>query len=271
MALSVLVYSVLRNMDILILGKLEASAVVGQYAALSTLAQLIQIFPQAFSQTLGPTVARLHLSGNITEMRAELLRYLRSASLLAGPVAACIAMFSPWFDLVLGRSFQFSTSVSSTLAAGYFISAVLAPMGYSLSMTGYHRQEFMVLLGGTVLTALLCWFGGTHAGSLGVATAILLGFLFINLTRGILVYLIHRFVLFDRRLFQPVLISILIAVSGRLAADQYLPYLLAPRFMVVLGVCLLIFCAFWLLVFTQAERLFLKKKINLKKRISDDR
>jgi O-antigen/teichoic acid export membrane protein len=263
MALSVLVYSVLRNIDILILGKLEASKVVGEYAALSALMQLIQIFPQAFSQTLGPVIARHHLSGDIKEMRAELLRYLRSASMLAGPIAACIAMFSPWFDLVLGNTYQFSTKVSVTLATGYYISAVFAPMGYSLSMTGHHRPEFYVLFIGTLFTAIMCWFGGAHAGAFGVAMGILLGFLLINFARGILVYLIYHFILFDRRIFQPILVSILVTVPCRLAADYYLPYELVPRVMLIIGVCILIFCAFWLLIFTHTERSFFMRKIRL--------
>lgn len=189
LAMTLLVYGGLKSIDILTLGVFRPAKEVGNYAALSAIAQLIPIASQSLSQTLGPTVAKLYHEGKVREMGAELDSYLRHATLMSGPLFAGVAAFGPWLDMIFGPKYHFTPGVSVMLSAGFYVSAVLAPMGYSLSMTGRHRMEFAVLASGTLIVLVLAWLLVPSFGALGAASAVLLGYGAIN---GIRYQLVKR-------------------------------------------------------------------------------
>ena len=151
MALSLLIYQAIRLVDILILAALTSTQIVGEYTAMSTVAQLIQIYPIAISQTLGPSIALFYKRGDMAAIVAELRAYLRRATLLGGYLFGGIAVFGTDLDLVFGQSFSFPWPLAFLLAFGWYVSAILAPFGYVLSMTGRHRLELVILSAGAVL------------------------------------------------------------------------------------------------------------------------
>ena len=156
MAMSLLIYQAIRLVDILILAALTSTQVVGEYTAMSTVAQLIQIYPIAISQTLGPSIALHYKRGDMVAIVTELRAYLRRATLLGGFLFGGIAVFGTDLDLVFGQSFSFPWPLAALLAVGWYVSAILAPFGYVLSMTGRHRLELLILSGGAlVLVACL--------------------------------------------------------------------------------------------------------------------
>lgn len=183
MAVSLLVYQAIRLADILILAALTTSGTTGEYAAMSSVAQLIAIYPGAISQTLGPRIALSFRQGDTLGIVAELRDYLRKAGPLGGYLFGGVAVFGTDLDLVFGRGFTFPVLLPVLLASGWYISAVLAPFGYVMSMTGRHRAEVAILTGGAVLLVVLLLLLIPPLAAIGAALAVLLAFAAVNVVR----------------------------------------------------------------------------------------
>jgi O-antigen/teichoic acid export membrane protein len=186
LAVMLFIYNTLRNVDILVLGRFCPVKEVGEYAALSTIAYTIQIFPQAVSQTLGAVVARRYAEGDLAGVRRELSQYLRRAVLLSSPIFAGVAVFGPWLDLLFGARYHFSPGLSFGLALAYMISGALGQMGVSLTMTGRHKLEFAVLILGGAFTLAACVLTAPRFGPLGVALSVSAGYALLNGVRTVL-------------------------------------------------------------------------------------
>ena len=193
MAANLFVYGLMRFADTLTLGAYAPARVVGAYAALSTVAQLIQVWPMAASQTLGPRVSRAYHEGDMAGVHAALSGYIRMAMLVAGFVFGGVAAFGDRLDLVFGPSFTFDAPLCIVLALGYLVSAALSPMGYSLSMTGRHRAELVILTIGGAALVVLCQVLAPRYQAMGVAVAVVCAFGLIDVTRYVYVARVLRF------------------------------------------------------------------------------
>ena len=180
MAAMLLTYGGLKLVDVLVLGRFRPAREIGDYAAVSAIAQLIGLYPTALSQTLGPAVARLYATGDLAAVRRELGRYLRLSSLACAPLFAGVAVFGPWLDLVFGTRFRFEPALCFALSLGAYVSGVFGPMSVSLSMTGRHRLEFAILLTGVLASLTGCVLLAPAFGGVGVAWATLGGYLLVN-------------------------------------------------------------------------------------------
>jgi len=183
MALSLLVYQSIRLADVLILAALAGPSIAGEYAAMSSVAQLIQIYPNAISQTLGPRIAQAYRSGDREDLVAALKDYLRKAAILGGYLFGGIAIFGQDLSFVFGPNFHFAWQLPILLATGWYLSATLAPFGYVLSMTGRHKQELAILTCGALLliVALLALVPALKA--VGTALAVAIVFAVVNAAR----------------------------------------------------------------------------------------
>lgn len=187
MCLSIFVYSLMRSADIMFLGATTQAKDIGEYAALSMVAQLTAIFPMAASQSLGPNISKAFHSGDQAGVVRELNQYLMKAAPVSGFLFGGIAVFGQRLDLVFGPSFHFSAAICFLLPLGQVISATLAPMGYSLSMTGRHRAENAILTAGGVVLVALCALFIPKYGTIAAASAVAFTFTLVNVARFILV------------------------------------------------------------------------------------
>ncbi|MDR3508118.1 MAG: flippase [Caulobacteraceae bacterium] len=265
LASMLLAYGILRNIDILVLGRFRPSKEVGEYAALSGLAQIIQIYPFALSQTLAPAVARLYAQGDLAGMRRELGDYLRKASLLASPIFAGLAVFGPWLDLLFGPKYHFQASLSFNLALAYYLSGVLGPMGVSLSMTGRHRREFAVLIIGLVGSIAGCVWAAPRFGANGVAIAITAGYAFVNIVRAVLSARFTQGMDAEWADLYPPLTCLAIAHVWRLFLEHFFARSLLVAVPGAIGVCLIFAAAYWLFLLRPPEKAFVVSKLPLKR------
>jgi O-antigen/teichoic acid export membrane protein len=183
MAASLLVYQTMRFMDVLVLGALTNVQITGQYNAISGVAQIIQIYPMAASQMMGPRIAELYRVDAFEGIANELRHYLDRATLLGGYMFAGVAVFGTQLDLVFGKSFHFSWMLSVLLASGWYISAILSPFGYVLSMTGRHRTEVAILSVGAAILIVSLFALIPIFGDVGAALSVLIGFVAVNVIR----------------------------------------------------------------------------------------
>jgi O-antigen/teichoic acid export membrane protein len=187
-------YSLIRNIDIPVLAKFVSPSQVGNYAATAVISQIVLAFPQALSQTLGPRISRLYHEGRVDAVREAVLSYLRNAVLIASPVAAALATFAPWLDVIFGARFHFERQLSVTLTLAYYLAAIFAPMGYCLSMTGKHIVEFFILLLGAIVTVISLMLLVPRFGPTGAAAGIALGYLTVESARTFIVSKLMGFV-----------------------------------------------------------------------------
>lgn len=183
MCASLFAYGLMRTGDLMFLGAYSTAQNLGEYAALSTVAQLILFYPIAASQSLGPDVSRDFHAGHMGNLRDRLYNYTFSAAIVSGFVFGGVAIFGERLDLIFGSSFHFQPLVCFMIAFSQFISATLAPTGYALSMTGHHRAENIIILAGCgVLIALSILLVPSY-GQVGAAAAALISVLSLNLVR----------------------------------------------------------------------------------------
>ena len=269
MAASLLVYQAMRFADILILAALTSAQVTGEYTAMSNVAQLIQIYPNAISQTLGPRIAVLYQAGDPAGIRDELQDYSRKAAILGGVLFGGVAVFGADLDLVFGQAFSFPWQLAVLLAAGWYVSATLAPFGYVLSMTGRHRQELAILsVGAAVLVACLPLLI-PPLGSVGAALSVFIAFVAVNVIRCVRVI---RILGLNPLRWQDALPPACFAgvalacslASNRLLATRSLPHLVAEcsAYLALAGLLYLVAFA------TEPERAVLIQGVMRRRRLS---
>lgn len=246
MSLSLAVYGMMRVVDILMLGSFASAKEVGAYAALSAISQLVQIYPLAASQALGPTVSRNFHNGDLQGVRGALQDYLHYASIAGGFIFAGIAAFGDRLDLVFGPSFHFRPDVSFVMPFGYLVSATLAPMGFALSMTGRHKAELAISCIGGALLVTLCGVLIPSLNQLGAALSVSSAFLAINVIRYLFISRIFGFLPGTKRDFLPPLAALAIAFFTRFLIDCFSERSLAPMVLA----CVLYSLAYGLLCFS---------------------
>ena len=183
MAVSLLVYQMIRLVDVLILAAFASPRDVGAYTAMSSVAQLIQIYPTAVSQTLGPEIAIAYRNNDLEAIKRALQNYLRRASLMGGYLLGGVAVFGTDLGLVFGNGFNFPWPLPVLLGFGWYVSATLAPFGYVLSMTGRHRRELVILLGGALLLIVCLLVLVPRLAGIGAALSVVTAFVAVNVVR----------------------------------------------------------------------------------------
>lgn len=213
-------YGSMRSIDILTVGAFCSPSETGAYAALSGIAMLIPIASQSVSQTLGPEVAKLYARQDSRGIQQLLERYLRSASLLSSPVFAGVALFAPWLTFLFGSEYEFRLDVAIIVSLGYFVSALYAPMGYALSMTGRHRLEMVILLLSFLVAAASAVALTPEWGAVGAATAVLCGFIIGNVLRIILIRYTMGIAPSIRKSLLPPVVSLAVAFAASRIGDH---------------------------------------------------
>jgi O-antigen/teichoic acid export membrane protein len=215
MAMNLFVYGASRSLDVIVLGMFVTSREVGSYGALSLIAYIVAVYPIALSQTLGPTVARLFNEGNMIGIRDILSQYIRLASIISSFIFAGIAAFGDRLDLLLGKSYEISPVLALLLPLGQLVSAILAPTGYALSMTGKHRLELLILVGGGLSLLILLFVLVPVFGAKGAALSVVFAFVINNVVRFIFVARHTGYFPGSYRDFIPPLLCLILAYASR--------------------------------------------------------
>ena len=258
MAFSVFFYSTIRNVDILVLGSARPMKEVGEYGSLSTIAQLVQFFPNALALTMGPTVARLFAENDIAGLKGNMDDYTRRASLLGAPLFGAAAAWGGVLDILFGHSFHYSPAVALILALGYLVSGMFGPLGFGLSMTGRHRTETIILIVGNIFVGCACLVTSRPLGQLGVAASVLAGYILINAIRYFAVYRALGIVPGHVRDFLPPVICLVVGYAFESLAFALFPR--NPITMIGSGLLygLAILAIYWLLILNRNEKLWMR-------------
>ncbi|MGU3360009.1 lipopolysaccharide biosynthesis protein [Methylobacterium sp. M6A4_1b] len=221
MCASIVVYGTMRLADILVLGLYADTASIGEYAALSTVAQLIVFWSVAGSQTLGPRIANFYQQGDLDSLKRELSRYIRHASIISSFMFAGLAVFGDRLDLIFGKAFHFDPAVCFMLPLAFLLSATLAPMGYALSMTGHHRQENAILGSGALVLVVALLILVPRYGQIGAASSVVVAFGLVNVVRFVYTARLHGFIPGRAADLLPPFVGLALAFVARQIGDVF--------------------------------------------------
>lgn len=218
MAMTSLVYGLMRFADTLILGAYWPAQDVGQYAALAPVSTLVTAWPAAASQSLGPSVSRFFHSRQVDGMIDALRAFVRSSMIASCFVFGGVAIFGERLDLIFGSAYSFEPLLCFLVPLGLLISAALAPLGFALSMTGRHKEEFGIAVFGCA-SLLLCGLWLTpRFGAVGAGLSVVLGFGVANGLRVLYIAHLYRRAPFCAADLAPVAISLATAFAARFAS-----------------------------------------------------
>ena len=261
LAMMLFIYNTLRNVDVLVLGWSRPMKEVGEYAALSAIAFVIQIFPQAVGQTLAPVVARRYAEGDLAGVRRELSEYLRRAVLLSSPIFAGVAVFGPWLDLLFGSRYHFSSGLSFSLALAYLVSGALGQMGVSLTMTGRHKLEFVVLVIGGAFTFCACVLTAPRFGQVGVALSVTAGYALLNGVRTVLSARFMGGLDISWRHLVPPLVCLSLAAAWRWVLEANAPHTLWVGLAAAPPLLAAFAAAYWMFLLRPGEKDMIAKRL----------
>lgn len=254
MLLSQIQYGVVRFLDVMAVGALVSARSAGEYATMSMIAQVIQIYPGAMAATIGSRISGLMAEDRRAEVSDLLKDYLLKASRIGGFLFAGIAAFGNKLDLLFGVGFTFPASLALALALGWFVSALYAPAGFVMSMAGWHRLESAIILSGSAilvlgLAVLVPSFEGT-----GAALAILASFVWTNAGRILFIRYRQGVEIHEGRHFHAPILYLVLGTGLSLATEwpplRNLPSVVLACVLYAIAVALLTYAV----LFSEAER-----------------
>jgi O-antigen/teichoic acid export membrane protein len=184
---ALLVATLARSMDVLLLGHFATAQSLGQFSLVKTLLILMTVLGTAFGTGLGALIAERHARGDHAAMVNVISLVVRWVTLGTLPMLAIFLFWGAQLTPLFGASFHVPQGTVSWLAVGQFVFVILGPCGWALSMTGRHVLELKILASGLAISAVLCWLAIPAFGQIGAAVATCSTAFIVNGTRVLVV------------------------------------------------------------------------------------
>lgn len=158
------------RVDILVLSGLSSSSETGVYSVATRISDVLLLPITVVNMVVSPTVAKLHRSGNRSELQTLLKQSSRFSLLLTGvPAVGLIAFASPIITTCFGAAYSGAANPLRILAVAQIINASAGGVGMALSMTGHERSALRVGIMAAVLNLSLNLILVPLAGGIGAA------------------------------------------------------------------------------------------------------
>lgn len=126
-----------RRLDILMLGPLSGLDDVGFYTVALTLSGSATLTLAAANQSLAPTFASLHATGDTHKLQRLVTRSTRLIALGSLPVILLLVLFGQPLLSIYGPAYRAAYPSLLILVIGNFISVAAGPVGLLLTMSGH--------------------------------------------------------------------------------------------------------------------------------------
>lgn len=174
-AISSFADTVIRRIDVLVVGLVVGLSAAGVYSVGQKLAQLAQRFISPATLTFFPHAAELAAQANSVGLQRSLAQAVRISLAVGGPVGVGTAVFAgPALDEWVGAGFGEARLVVVYLAAATVIAALGAPAVLVLNGMGAPRAPALFAAGEAALNLCLSIVLGRSMGLTGVALATLI-------------------------------------------------------------------------------------------------
>jgi len=220
------VYALLVQLDVLMLGWFVEASTVGLYVLARRLASVVLKAPQAFDAIFSSIVSELsaqHRHGELADRFVTVTRWILTVNL---PIAVCLLLVGDSVLQLLGSSrlavaadLELAIQVLFVLGVGMMIQSVFAVAEPLLAMSGRPGINFFNNIVWLVVNAALNLWLIEQYGAVGAAFGAALAMLLINLMRIGEVYVFRRIVPFHRTQLKPLLAGAVAAVPTWLLRD----------------------------------------------------
>ncbi|NPA71559.1 MAG: flippase [Gammaproteobacteria bacterium] len=169
--------AVLNQADIVMLGLLIGPKEAGVYTAATKTATLVSFLLAATNKIIAPTISELYTQKRYSHL-ANLIRSINR--LIFWPTLATVIILvlgGPFLLKLFGEEFTIAYYPLIILAMGQLINAVVGPVGYLISLTGYQNISALVLgfsaLLNIILNAILIPYFGLIGAAIATASSII--------------------------------------------------------------------------------------------------
>ncbi len=169
------VYVINNRTDILMLGAIQGTELVGLYNVANRGALLVVFVLLAVNAALGPTIASLYAKGDINRLQRVITKSARVIFFASLPIVVGLIIFGHWFLLIFGQEFTQGQAALTILSASQLVNAATGSVSLLLIMTG-HERDVAVSVGisamvNIILNAILIPLWGVEGAAAATASS----------------------------------------------------------------------------------------------------
>ena len=146
---------ILNRTDILILGIMLDTSQAGIYAVASRIASLILFGTFAVNAIVAPIIAKLYTEGKMGELQRIIKRSTRGLIAYAIPACILLLVFGGKFLGLFGSEFVEARTALAILTAANTLTAFFGTVMYIMMMTNNQNPAAIIMLGITILNAIM--------------------------------------------------------------------------------------------------------------------
>ncbi len=175
------------RVDIVMLGALKGVEVVGIYAVILGITQLVTFLHYSANSVLAPTIASLYAESKIEKLQRIISRSVGFTFLVSLMTSGILICFGNRFLLIFGAEFTPGQTAMNILIIGKLFHSMTGPVGVLLNMTGYERYSAIAVASSALLNVVLNAWLIPQWGINGAAAATTISLIIINIFNIVLV------------------------------------------------------------------------------------
>ncbi len=184
---------IIGNVGVTVLGACRPASVVGSYAAILKIPQVMSMMFTPVSQALYPRVNEIRLQSRRAAVKMVVRVSLPIAGAFALVLIAIVVMRADVIELLFGAEYLECADAIVPLAFWVFFGIVNNFLGVQLLITlGYQRIYSILIICDSFLSLALNVFLGTKFGAMGVASAIAVSEIVLSIALGAALFAIAR-------------------------------------------------------------------------------
>ena len=187
-----LVYIIMNQLDILLLGYLRTTADVALYSVSLRVAQFVVFGLQAVNIVAVPSMSALYTEGKMEELQKLVSLAAKYHVFLGIPVFIIILVAGQFVLSIFGDNYQEGWLILWLLGAGQLTSTILGPAAYMLSMSGHQNRVLKLLVVSLLINVCLNIPLVLLYGALGAALATSIALIISNTMMAFNVYSILK-------------------------------------------------------------------------------
>ena len=187
MLLTAVIWIVIAQTDIIMLGMYSSVSSVGIYAIVVKLALLTSFIIGSINTVVAPSFSEFYYSKNIEKLKqivAGSTRLVFWSTLLLG---LFLVVFGKPILGLFGEEFVIGYWALCLLMFGRLVAASCGSVGYLMNMTGYQKAVSIVLFAGGLLNIVLNYILIPRYGINGAAFASMFSVMFLNITNTLII------------------------------------------------------------------------------------
>lgn len=175
--------------DVLMLGAIGGTELVGVYSIAAKFSELLRFFLAIVYLVVSPMIADLYAGGKLEELQILATKSARGVLLLSLPLVVVFYFFGGWILGFFGAEFSDGYGALMILCVGQLFNLACGIGANLLMMTGHERATFWGLL---LSTAVNLFFNAWLIPSMGMEGAAIATVLGIMVWNVILLYLVRQ-------------------------------------------------------------------------------